>query len=247
MRRFFFIACALLALGLPAAARADDAAGFSQAQRAEIVAIVRDALRTDPTILRDAVVALRAAEDHDQAEAAHGAIGSEHAALFDNPADPTLGAAHPDVSLVLFYDTRCPYCRRMEPTLAQLLREDPKLRLVIKDIPILGPASLLESRALLAAQKQGGYFKLRDALMAARPDADEALVRSEAKRVGLDWTKLSADMKDPAIEARLQQNIALARKLGVQGTPAMVIGDQMIDGAQDLAELKAAVAKARGG
>lgn len=230
-----------------AQAPATPASGFTDAQRAEIVSILRHALIEDPTILEEAISNLRAAAERDQQAAAKGAIAQEHAALYDSAADPTQGPANATATLVLFYDPRCPYCRRMEPVLAELLAADRRVRIIYKDIPILGPASVLESRALLAAQRQGGYFKLRTALMAARPDADEALVREQAKAVGLDWAKLSADMKDPAIEARLQANIALAHRLGVQGTPAMVAGEDMIDGAVEISDLKAAVAKARGG
>ncbi len=253
MRRLSRLAClaavlipAALIVAMPDGARAQST-GFSEAQRAEIVAILRQALTSDPTILRDAVATLRASEEQTQADAAKGAIGKERAALLDNPADPTEGAARGDMSLVVFYDPRCPYCRRMEPTLAALMAADPKLRIVFKDIPILGPASKLESRALLAAQKQGGYSKLRAALMKARPDADDALIRAEAQRVGLNVDRLFADMKDPAIEARLAANIELARRLGIQGTPAMVAGNEMIDGAVELPELVAAIAKARRG
>ena len=251
--RLFRLLLAMLALtGLPmlaahAQAPAAADAGFTAAQRAEIVSILRHALVEDPSILEEAIGNLRAAAERDQQAAASGAIVHERAALLDNKADPTEGPASATASLVLFYDPRCPYCRRMEPVLAALLAADPKVRIIYKDIPILGPASMLESRALLAAQRQGGYFKLRTALMAARPDADEALIRDQTKAVGLDWAKLSADMKDPAIEARLQANIALAHRLGVQGTPAMVAGDSMIDGAVELPDLQAAVAKARGG
>src|SRR6185312_89702 len=151
-----------------------------------------------------------------------------------------------DVTVVEFFDVRCPYCHRLEPVMADLLRKDRGVRLVYKDLPILGPASLLGSKALLAAQKQGGYEKLREAIM-SRPDVTKDSVRAAAERVGLNWSKLEADMEDPEIKQRLDANIVLARKLGIQGTPALVIGQDLIPGAVELTDLQRAISDARVG
>ena len=117
------------------------------------------------------------------------------------------------MTIVEFFDTRCPFCRKLEPTMAELLARDHGVRLVYKDMPILGPASLLGSKALLAAQKQGGYEKLRDAIMAAPPQTTEAMVQAAALQVGLDWERLERDMEDPAIQARIDANLKMARTL----------------------------------
>ena len=220
---------------------------FSAAQRAEIVRIVRDALVSDPTILRDAVLAMRDAETQQQEASQRGALAGAARELLHNAADPVSGNPKGDQTVVVFYDPRCPYCRRMTPTLDALLVADPGVRMVFKDLPILGPASLLESRALLAAQKQGAYFKLQQALMAAPPDATIESVKAIAQRIGLDWDRLARDMDDPAIHTRLDANIALAQRLDIQGTPAMVVGNTIIPGAVELPDLQAAVAAARRG
>ena len=213
---------------------------FTPAQRAEIVQILRGALKQDPSILRDAVGALQADDgDHQRA-----ALAAAKDSLVD-PADPVAGNAHGDVTIVEFFDTRCPYCRKLEPTMADLLARDRGVRLVYKDLPILGPASVLGSKALLAAQKQGGYEKLRDAIMAAPPQTTKAIVQEAAQRVGLDWKRLERDMDDPAIQARINVNLQLARSVGIEGTPALVIGGELIPGAVDLAELRKAVTTAR--
>lgn len=235
---------ALLALLLLLPALAASAENFTPAQRDEIVHILRDALKTDPTILRDALLALQADEDRSHERAMGDAILSLGKQLFD-PADAVEGNPAGDVTMVEFYDTRCPYCRRMLPVMTELMREEPGLKLVMKDLPILGPNSTLESRALLAAQHQDGYFKLRDALMASNAPATPVGIRDTATRVGLDGDKLLAAMDDPAIKARLDANIALAQKIGVQGTPAMIVGRRVIAGAADLPELRQAVAEAR--
>ena len=234
------LALALLLPGMRPAA----ADGFTPAQRSDIVRILRDAMKSDPTILRDALAALQADEQNRHEKAIGDAI-ARHADQLADPADPVEGNPQGDVTMVEFYDTRCPYCRRMLPVMAELIRAEPNLKLVMKDLPILGPASQLESRALLAAQRQGGYFKLRDVIMhgAAPPTSDS--IRDMADQLGLDGVKLVQDMDDPAIKARLAANIALAQKIGVQGTPAMVVGRQVIAGAADLSELRQGIAKAR--
>jgi protein-disulfide isomerase len=218
---------------------------FTAAQRAEIVTILRDALHQDPSILRDAVEALQQDDARQQNEAAQTAITSQRQALVADPADPAAGAAVGDVTVVEFYDTRCPYCRRLLPTLTALLQADPKIRLVYKDIPILGPDSQMEARALLAAQRQGGYARMQEAVMHMSGPATIQGLSREAAALGLDGAKLQQDMADPAIQARLEGNLALARALHVDGTPAFVIGARMIPGAVPLADLQEAVAAAR--
>jgi protein-disulfide isomerase len=219
------------------AASADE---FTPAQRAEIVRILREALKQDPSILRDAVDAMQA----DEGRARQAALAAAKDRLVD-PADPVGGNPNGDVTIVEFFDTRCPYCRKLEPSMAELLSADHGVRLVYKDLPILGPASVLGSKALLAAQKQGGYEKLRSAIMAAPPETTKAMIQDMAQRLGLDWKRLEHDMDDPSIQARINRNLELARSIGIEGTPALVIGNAMIPGAVEAAELRKAVASAR--
>lgn len=229
-----------------AAARADDPpSGFTAAQRAEIVAIIRQALKTDPSILRDAVTALQAEESAVKEATARAAIDRAGPTLDKTPTDPTAGNPNGGVTVVEFYDLRCPYCRRMLPVVADLLRQDHDIRLVYKDIPILGPASVLGAKAVLAAQRQGGYQRLHDAIMAGPPNITDDTLHQDATRVGLDWTRLQHDMDDPAIAARIEANLSLARDLGIDGTPVYVVGSHMLPGAVDLADLQGAVAEAR--
>jgi len=235
----------VLLSGLLLATPAAWAGSFTPEQRAEIVGILREALRSDPSILRDAVQALQVDEGARQDKAARAAIAKNHDALQADPADPVAGNPAGDVTVVEFYDTRCPYCRRMLPTIAALLKAEPSVRLVYKDLPMLGPSSQVEARALLAAQRQGGYLRLREALMQAIAPSTPESIRAEAERQGLDGARLLRDMDDPAIHARLEANADLARDLDVEGTPALVIGKKRILGAMELADLRAAVAQAR--
>ena len=221
------------------------AASFSPQQREEIVAILRDALKRDPSILREAVMALQAEDGRQQTEAQARTLASLGPALTQAPGDPVAGNPQGRVTLVEFSDVRCPYCRRMLPTLAALLQANPDLRLVYKDMPVLGPGSVLGARATLAAQKQGGYQRMHDALMTGPTDITEDSVRSMAARLNLDWPRLQADMKAPDVLARIEANLAMARQLELQGTPAYIVGSTLLPGAVDLGDLQRAVAAAR--
>ncbi len=261
MRRpFLLLFLALAPFSLPGAAEAAGpsdltklpgaaapAASFTPAQRAEIVGIVRDALRTDPSILRDALSALQADDGAKRDAAARDAIANSRQALLAAAGDPVGGNPAGDVTLVEFYDTRCPYCRKLLPTMAALLARDHGVRVVYKDLPILGPSSVVEARALLAADRQGGYLRLQDVLMRDSGDASTASVRVAAESAGLDGARLVRDMQDPAIDQRLAANITLARTLGIEGTPTMVIGNAMIPGAIEMADLQRAIGSARQG
>lgn len=238
LRRAALLASLLLAVS--ALLRPASADPFTPDQRKEIVQILRDALTRDPSILRDALAALQADEAKRQAQEVLA-----HQDRLINPADPVGGNPAGDVTIVEFFDVRCPYCRGMEPDMAKLLAADHSVRVVYKDLPILGPPSLLASRALLAAQKQGGYEKLRTLLMQAPPEITEASIRVAVIAAGLDWPRLRRDMDDAAIRERLASNLQLARELGIEGTPALVIGQRFIPGAADFAELQSAVAEAR--
>ncbi len=221
----------LLLGALPYSAR--PAEPFTAAQRAEIVQVVRDALRQDPSILRDALRAVRTDD-----------LRRQVAGLVD-PADPVAGNPKGDVTVVEFFDTRCPYCRGLEPSMAALLAQDRGVRLVYKDMPILGPPSMLGARALLAAQRQDGYARLRAAIMAPGFNPTEASLEDAARGVSLDWPRLKQDMNDPTITRRLAVNLSQARALGVEGTPALVIGGELVPGAVELPVLRAAVGQAR--
>ena len=219
--------------------------GFTPEQRAAIVRVVREALISDPSILRDAVAALRADESRKQEEEARTAIDKVRPALFSTAGDPIAGNPRGEVTLVEFYDLHCPYCRRMLSVTQTLVATEPRLRIVYKDIPILGPGSALGARAVLAAQRQDGYLRLQNAIMTGSPEITEESVHAAADEVGLDWTRLRRDMDDPAIQARIDANVALSRSLGIQGTPAYVVDSTLFSGAMSLDQIKAAIAAAR--
>ncbi len=241
MKRLFFTVCLVLSFGTVHALAAD----FTPEQRQEIVKIIRDALKADPSILRDAVVALQADDAARDVADTKARLAEKHQVLTALAGDPVAGNPAGDVTVVEFYDPRCPYCRRMVPAIEALLQKDHGVRLVYKDIPVLGPASVTESRAILAAQKQGGYLKMQAALMSNPAEPTDAMLRETAKSVGLDPAKLAADMNSPAITEKIKQNMTLAHELKVDGTPIFVVGNQMIPGAVDQAALENAISVAR--
>ncbi len=242
-----FLLAAGLAVALasfPVLASAD---GFTPAQRQEIIAVVREALKTDPSILGDAILSLRAQEERAQAGASAVALRQNQGALAGQPGDFIAGNPRGDVTLVEFYDPRCPYCRKSLPELDALVAGDRKLRVVEKLIPILGPDSLLQARAIAAAGKQDKYAALQHALMGLSGASDLEQIRAVAGRSGIDVGRLDRDMANPAIEAQLRAGVALARTLGINGTPSFVIGDKIIPGAVSLDELRQTVTAARSG
>ncbi|MGE0419833.1 MAG: DsbA family protein, partial [Acetobacteraceae bacterium] len=159
--------------------------------------------------------------------------------------DQISGNPNGDVTIVEFFDVRCGYCKRLEPVLTRFVADDRNIRRVYKDLPILGPASVLGAKAVMAARKQNAYEKMRDALMKGSPDITMASLQADAKRLGLDWERLARDMDDPAIRTQIDANMALAQALGIQGTPAMVIGGELIPGAVPADELRRIVAAVR--
>ena len=238
-----WIAALTVAIGLTGPVLAE---GFTAGQRAEIVEVLRRALREDPSILRDALTALEEADTRDRAEARRAAIAANAAALFRDAADPIKGNPNGDVTIVEFFDVRCGFCKQLHPAMDALVRRDPNVRVVLKDLPVLGPNSVLAARALLASHRQGRYAAFYDALLALRVEPVEPVLRQQAERVGLDWTRLRRDMDDPAIARRIEANLRLAQTLGIEGTPALVIGETLVPGAVDLPALERLVAEARG-
>jgi protein-disulfide isomerase len=218
---------------------------FSPAQRNAIIDIVRQALKSDPSILRDAVTVLNADNETHEAEEQRNAIATQQRQLTANFGDPQAGNPSGDVTVVEFYDPRCPYCRKMLPEIDAMLKKDHGIRLVYKDIPVLGPASTMEARAIVAAQLQGGYQKMQAALMndPAQPTAD--MISDIAREIGLDSAKLAHDMESPATSQKIKANLALSHALKITGTPTFVVGDQIIPGMVDVDGLEDAVTQAR--
>lgn len=220
---------ALTLTALPAlpAAHADEAS-FTAAQRQEIVSIVRQALKTDPSILGDAITAMRAQSEAVRQAGALKIIRENHSRLAGAETDVVLGNPHGTQTIVEFYDPRCPYCRKVLSDLDRLTAENHDLRLVEKVIPVLGANSQLEARALVAAIRQKGYMKLQHVMMADSETPSEARIRTLATTAGLNADQLIQDMNSPSVRATIEENLELARKIDVDGTPTFIINEKMI-------------------
>lgn len=236
----------LMALGAALFPGAAMAQGLTEPQRAEVLDILRRALREDPTILRDAFQSLERAEETARAEARQRAIAQHADALFRDAAAPARGNPRGRVKLVEFFDVRCGFCKQLHPVMEDLVARERDVRVVLLDLPILGPNSLLAARALLAAQRQDTYLPLHDALLRLREEPTEPVIRREADRLRLDWPRLRRDMDDSAIATRIERNLTLARALDIQGTPAIIGGTTLLPGAVDLPTLQRLTAQLRG-
>lgn len=227
---------------LPAAAQSP---AFTPSQTEAIREIVRDYIRANPEVIIEALQSYDAKQKAEQTAAQESAIRRRQDELLRDPQSPAAGPANADVTVVEFFDYRCPYCKQVVGALAQLRRGDPRLRIVYKELPILGPDSVIASRAALAAVYQGAYDRMHAALMARRGTLDEETVLAVAQEIGLDAGRLKADMARAEIGAQIDRNRALARELGIRGTPAFVVGERLVPGAIDLETMKGLVAQAR--
>ncbi len=215
-------------------------------RRQEIEEIIRDYLRSHPEVIREALQEAQRREQEAQRRRAAEAIRAHLAELTQDPESPVGGNPEGRVTIVEFFDYQCGYCKREAVELKALLQADPDIRLVYKDLPILGPASVYAARAALAAQKQGKHEALHAALLAVDgPLTDQEVLRIAAQ-AGVDTAKLEKDMADPSVSQALDRNVRLQRALNIQGTPALVVGTELVPGAASLETLKALVARARG-
>ncbi len=236
------IACAL-ALSIPAGAA--DAPAMNDAQRAGIESVVHDYLMKHPEVIIQAVEAYQANMEADKEKAAKETLTKRAQDLLHDPDTQVLGNVSSDCTIVEFFDNQCPYCQANEPEIQKLLKDDNRVKLVLKEFPILGPISLVASKAALASVKQGKYAQFHEALLAHKGHYDKpALVDEIAKSVGLDLDKLHKDMDAPEIQAEIDKNLDLGRALDISGTPGFVIGDQIIGGASTVDELKKYVSDA---
>ena len=195
--------------------------------------LVRSGLMEDPQILVDAADALR---DKQYAPT----IATINAALTTPFATSWTGSREPDVTVVEFYDYACPYCKASTGPLDRLTKEDSNVRVVYRELPILGPHSVTAARLALAASKAGRFRQFHDAMFAAGRPSPETLAAA-ARAAGIS----PEPPADPAIEAEIRRNMQLAGQLGATGTPLFVIGDRVINSAAGYEALKKAVEDAR--
>ncbi len=236
------LAGALLIMG-SAAARAQEALTPEQKQAVEEV--IRDYIRANPEIVRDALIELQRRQEEVQQAARQNAIAELQTYVSTISEEFIEGDPKAETTVVEFFDYRCPYCKAVAPRVDAVLAEDKGVRVVLMEFPILGSESVYASRAAIASGLQGKYLAFHDAMMSHKGDLGQDTVLELAEGVGIDVEKLRTDMEAPEVVALIQRHYELADKLGVSGTPAFVIGSELVPGAIDVETLKAKIRQAR--
>jgi protein-disulfide isomerase len=215
----------------------------------EIERIVRDYLVKNPEVLQTSIAALLKRRNPSNGDKT-ATIKSNADALFSSTHQVTLGNPNGDVTMVEFFDYNCGYCKRALSDLIALLRGDPKLRVVLKEFPILGPDSMETARVAVAVRMQDPsgekYFAFHQKLLGYRGLANQDSALAAAKEVGLDMPRLEQDVASDEVRATLEENLRLAQSLGINGTPGYVIGDGVVPGAIGAPGLKERIQEARG-
>ena len=238
--RLGFYTFAMLVASSPAFAQSVD--------RAEVEKIVREYILQNPEIIEEALTELETRTQATQAQARSQAILAEADALLRSGDDVILGNPDGDVTLVEFFDFNCGYCKRATPDVKALVAEDSKLRIVLKDFPILGPGSVEAAKVALAVKRLDGNAEARDfhvRLMDMQGQINAGRALDLAEEMGLDRKRISEEMATPAIEAIISTNLALAQRLGLTGTPSFIAGNQIIQGAVGKKPLADAIEVAR--
>ena len=249
--RLFLLLVLLLAAAMPA--RADDPSPAEVAKIQKVIAdylnahpeIIAGYLKAHPEVIIEALQAYQKKQDEAKAEAARQSIVAARDQLLNDTTNPVGGNPKGDVTIVEFFDYRCPYCKAVDADLQKAISADGNVRVIYKEFPILGPESLVASQAALAAASQGKYQAFHDKLLSYKGKLDDATIYSIAGDAGLDVKKLKADMDKPEIKDQISRNYHLADKLNIQGTPAFIIGDVMLPGAASFDDLTAAFKQAR--
>lgn len=215
------------AAGFLQAAQANETPSFDDAQKQEIQGIIREYLLTQPEVLRDAIGELNRREAERAEQERLQALSS----LYKEQTPFSTGDG--DITLVEFFDYNCGYCRRAFENIVSVAEEEKNLRVVFVEFPILSEGSRVAAEAAIASAKQGKYFEYHTALMRHNGRVDGEVAFRVAEQIGLDVEKLKADMKAPEVGELIEKNLQLGTAIGVQGTPAIFIGDEAIPGAPD--------------
>ena len=230
-----FVGTACLAT---APVRADE---FTPAQKQELGAFIKDYLVNNPDVLRAAIEAL---DKHDK-EAAEAerqkVVSSEAGALFSSKYQATIGNPKGTATLVEFFDYNCHFCKGALPDVTKLLKDDPNLKLVLKDYPVLGPGSVEAAKVAFAARNQlpgDKFWAFHSKLLGMHGPIGKAQALEVARDLGLDMNRLEKDMESPDVKKGLSEVMQLADALQINGTPTFVVGQDVVVGAVGYDQLK---------
>ena len=232
--RILIAICIVLTTMVPSLARAD----LDATDRATLNSIIEDFIRNNPEIVRDTLIALAAREEAERKQ-------TGLAKVRDDQGDPVMGNANGTITLYEFSDYNCGYCKRVFEPIQQLVRDNPDVRLVIKEFPILSQSSLVAAKAAIAAEMQGKFGDYHIAMMTYRGQITDAVVMRMAAQSGVDIEQLKSDMESPKTMAIIQRTREAAAALEINGTPGLVVGDTVVPGAIGLDELVKLIAEER--
>ena len=249
--RPFAAALFAILIAVPAAAPAR-AQSFTGDQRGEIERIVREYLLSHPELLQEVMSELEKRQAVAEAEKHRTAVKQYSEVIFSSPRQVTLGNTQGDVTVVEFFDYNCGYCKRAMSDMLDLMKNDAKLKFVLKEFPVLGEGSMQAAQVAAAVRmqdKSGGkkYLEFHQKLLTGRGQADKARALAVAKEIGLDVARIEKDMAGDEVKAQLEESFKLAEALGLNGTPSYVVGNDVVVGAVGLNTLKEKINAARCG
>lgn len=245
------LASAAVALALCGAPAVVAAQSFNDTQKSEIQSIIKDYLISHPEILEEVSAELTKRQATAEAEKHEAAVSANASLIFNSPRGVTVGPKDGDVTFVEFFDYNCGYCKRAMNDMMELMKADPKLKVVLKEFPVLGPGSVEAAQVAVAARMQDPsgkkYLDFHQKLLGGRGQADKARAIAAAKDAGYDVARIEKDMTSPEVRATIEENFKLAESMGMNGTPSYVIGKQVVVGAVGEDALKEKISQARCG
>lgn len=248
LRRFHLTIAAALAAACFALA-ATPAGALSASDRPAIEAIIKDYLLKNPEVLRDALEELEKKQAAEDVKNQGATIAANKKLIFDSPRAPSFGNPKGDVTLVEFFDYNCGYCRHALGDVLKLVKDDPKLKVVLKEFPVLGPSSVEAAKVAVAVRMQDTtgkkYIEFHKRLLGGRGEANGERALQAAKEAGFDLDRIRKDMKSPEVAATLNESAKLARSLGINGTPTFIMPGEMIVGALGYDTLKSKIDSVR--
>ena len=233
------LAAALAGTALLAAPAAADE--FTPAQKQEMGAFIKDYLVNNPDVLRAAIEALDKHDKQQADEERQKTVNSDAGALFSSKYQATIGNPNGTATLVEFFDYNCHFCKGALPDVTKLMKDDPNLKLVLKDYPVLGPGSVEAAKVAAAVRNQlpgDKFWAFHTKLLAAHGPVGKTEALAVARDLGLDMDKLAKDMQGPDVKAGLDEVMQLADALQINGTPTFIVGQDVVVGAVGYDQLK---------
>jgi protein-disulfide isomerase len=224
---------------------ATDAAAADLGDKQALEQAIRSYLLEHPEVIIQSLEKFEQKERAAREQQAGEALTARKDELYNHPMTPISGDPHGDVTIVEFFDYQCGYCKRTMQNVLEVQKEDPRLRVAWKELPILGPASEFAARAAMAAKRQDKYLDFHIAVMSSRGQITPDSVFKLAGKAGINVDRLKQDMEDPAIAKYLKDTLLLAQQLGITGTPGFVIGGKLVPGAIEKEQMKELIAEAR--